>query len=108
MKKLVEARRALSRSPLRARVVRPSDMSPIPSRRSWPFASVDADDVRILRAEVALGVASERARARRLVGPATDDEPSRARLDRLAALGSVELRGPFVFPEVEDWGEGVH
>ena len=46
MKKLVEARRALSRSPLRARVVRPSDMSPIPSRRSWPFASVDADDVR--------------------------------------------------------------
>ena len=46
MKKLVEARRALSRSPLRARVVRPSDMSPIPSRRSWPFASVDTDDVR--------------------------------------------------------------
>ena len=47
VEKLVEARRALSRSPLRARVVRPSDMSPIPSRRSWPFASVDADDVRV-------------------------------------------------------------
>ena len=41
-------------------------------------------------------------------GPmALADEPSREYVDRLIAMGSVGLE-EFVFPDVEDWGEGLH